>query len=85
MRASPSGACDVQGQHVEESQQENQRFRGPLLVAKVHVNFPVRLHGVSPLALRTDIQRLLADCNARLESIRLALRLDGPSMGCATR
>ena len=38
--------------------------------AYVEVAYPVRLHGFSPLALRSDIARFLNDCPTRLESIR---------------
>lgn len=67
--------CALKERHVQKLRQDRHRAGGPKLEAYVQVNFPVRVHGASPLALRSDIQRLLADCNARLANIRCALPL----------
>ena len=32
--------------------------------------YPVRMHGFSPLAVRSDVRRFLADCDAKMENIR---------------
>lgn len=40
-------------------------------LAKIKVQFPVRLSGFGRLAMRRDVQRLLADCNLQAEDVRL--------------
>ena len=64
---------------MQKIRSERRRVVGTAPEAYIAVRFPVRLHGVSPLALRSDIQHLLRDCKARLENIRCALGNDAPA------
>lgn len=60
----------LQERQVQKVRLERRRVGGSEPEAYIAVRYPVRLHGVSPLALRSDIQHLLGDCKARLENIR---------------
>ena len=62
----------LQERQVQKIRWERRRVGGSTPEAYIAVHFPVRLHGISPMALRSDIQRLLVDCNARLDNIRCA-------------
>ena len=75
----------LQERQVQKIRSERRRVVGNMPEAYIAVRYPVRLHGVSPLALRSDIQHLLRDCKARMENIRRAhtyIELMHPAQDC---